>query len=312
MTTAQTAYADILATKRILYLPSCVVVEMMAHLYSEIFAINKAGAMNKHVPEILQRLRTMRENLRATAEAYGKAHISLFIGDWKEDKLRARRLFFNIMSQLGFLAGMVGYEERNLLYDAIEGMTKEWVELDRVMDARATRKDCHTICRYFRNRKPDSWKQTMANIILTLDEEAEYREDDDHLILICFERMKILLLATIGDLERRKGTPGKFNPDRLIAVSDQEVQFSCPTCLELTDSLGAQAVGSDYPDSSYAAAILGLRGAACRMRPRSVRARASLMADDSNDASKSKRQSRMQWLREALGMDKGDKEMSLR
>ncbi len=291
-------FAALLKGRRIHYMPTCVIVEMMTRLYSDIFAIAHAGIMNRAVPTIVQRLGGMRDNLLATAAAYRAEATRFFTGDWREDKLRARRVFHNIMLQLKYCAGMIGREERRDLYDAVVGMTAEWIALDRVLDAAAARKGGHRICRYFRNCKPDSWKQTMANVILTLDEDAEYGRGDS-LVLLCFERMKRLLLATIDGMERRRGTPGKFNPDRILAVSGEDVPFSCLTCLELTDSLGTQAMDADYPASLTAEGILSPKKQSGVLRPRPRYADGAAARAASPKAGK---QGTLEWLRSALGI----------
>lgn len=295
MTPEQNAYAEILLTKKILYMPSCVVVEMMAKLYSQIFAINKAGVMNGSVPELLRLLRRMRANLRATAEAYGNAHIRFFVSEWKDDRLRARKIVINTMAHLRFLAGMIAYEERGQIQEAIEGMTSAWTELDRVMDAKAGRKNSDTVCRYFCNRAPENWKVAMANNVLTLEEdEGNQAEDSGCLVLICFGKIKRSLVTAIEAIERRQGHPGRFNPDRILAVSDEDVLFSCPTCLEMAGSVGKQV---EYSEAAYADALLGLRGATCAIRPRFRQ-----VARGEVPKKAKKRHTTMQWLREALGL----------
>ncbi len=263
------AFADSLRKTNVLSLPSCVIVEMMTHLYSQIFAINLSGDLADAARRILPLLARMRENLRAAGEAYA-SRIRFFVGDWNDDKIRARRQFFNIMSRLGSVSSMVGHDDRDRLYGEIEGLTEEWIALDRTMDAQAKGAKCDSVCRYFRNRNPSTWRQTMANIILTLDEEAEYGEGQ-HLVLLCYDKMRRLLLSTIDATERKRGRPGRFRADRIIAVSDGNVPFSCPTCLEMADIDGSGEVDEKYPEEVYARTILRMEGASCPMRPKAVR-----------------------------------------
>ncbi len=297
-------YAGLLTEKRVLYIPSCVIVEMMTSLYSEIFSITLAGDLHNVVPNLLARMRRLQRNLKATAEAYGQGGeegAKLFPGDWHEDKLRARRVFFNIMSHLGYITRMVRHADRELLYEAVEGLTADWIALDRVMDEKSKKRNCGcSFCKYFRNSTSETWKQAMANVILTLDEDADY-SGTEHLILICFERTRRLLLGAIDVIERRQGTPGRFKPNRILAVSEEDVVFSCPTCLELTDSLGTQVVDDEYPDSSYAENILRMKGAFCPMRPRPKRfRRADLLPDGTLQQPKPQKYTTLQRLKAAL------------
>jgi hypothetical protein len=258
--------------------------------------------MNSIVPELLELLDRMRVNLRVTAEAYSRPNINFFGGDWKEDKLRARRIFFNIMSHLDYLSGMVGYEERGELYKAAEAMTAEWIALDTAMDEKAKEKKGHTVCKYFRNRHPVSWKQSMADTILTLDEDAKYAGEDDFLVLLCFEKIKLLLLSAIEKSRWRKKIPGKFNADRILVISQEDVPFNCTTCLEMTDSAGTQVPEGEYPSGSFAEIIHAMRGSSCPMRPRPKRVRPEDMvaAEVEKTHVPQKKHTTMQWLRDAL------------
>lgn len=239
MTTAvKSDYVDIIRNKKILYMPSCLVVEMMTKLYSQVSLINLSGNLHSVVPDLLILLRRLNRNLHATAEAYRDARIKFFIGDWREDKLRARRLFFNLMSRLGYLSELVGAVERRLIYKTIEDMGNEWALLDRIMESRCaetgTGKSCGT-CRYFRCQDPKGWRQVMANVVLYLDAVTEYPDDDTYLLLLCYKRIRTQLLQEIGSAESKTGAARKFSPERILCVSDEDFPITCPNCSCLTD-----------------------------------------------------------------------------
>ena len=275
MTRLRNDYANTLTEKRILYMPSCIIVEMLTKLYGQVATINLSGNLHNVTPDLLILLRRMQHNLRVTAEAYEQSRIRFFLGDWRDDKLRARKLFFNIMSRLGYVSELLEHVERNMLFAAIEGMTAEWTALDRIMDAKAEGDGgggACAACRYFRDCNTETWKQTMADIVLGLDGEADYGEAD-HLILLCYGRVKQFLLSAIKDIERRNGTPGKFNPDRIAVVSKENVRMSCPKCSAMTASIrkdGTQVIEDHYPYSAYAGDAAGKHGASSppRRRPR--------------------------------------------
>lgn len=233
-------YANILNQKRILYVPSCLIVEMMTRLYSQVSTVNLTGTMHHVVPDLLVLLRRLGANLRTTAKAYQEKRIRFFIGDWRDDKLRARKLFFNVMSRLGYISELLAPIERKIIYQAVEKLTEEWLRLDEIMESRAAeRKTCTgscDTCRYFRSEHPGNWRQIMANIILALDAENE-REDDTYLILLCYKRVKMHLVKAIEESERRNSVVEKFNPDRILVVSNEDLSITCPTCTLMTDSL---------------------------------------------------------------------------
>lgn len=250
MTRSRNDYADTLAENRILFVPSCIFVEMMTRLHGQIAAVGMAGDPRGVTPNLLILLRRMRHNLRATSEAYELRRIRSFIGDWREEKLRARKLFFHIMSRLGHISELLEPVEKNMLYAAIEEITSEWAALDRVMSGTAdgARGGACGACRHFRNFNPAARKRTMANAILALDETAE-RGDGDRLLLICYERVRTQLLAAIAGIERRRNAKTRFDPERIVAVSGENVAVSCPTCATMADAGG---VGDARPHAGGA------------------------------------------------------------
>lgn len=233
-------YANILNQKRILYMPSCLIIEMMTRLYSQVSTVNLTGNVHHVVPDLLVLLRRLGANLRTTSHAYRESRIKFFLGDWRGDKLRARKLLFNIMSRLGYISELLAPVERKIIYQSVERLTDEWMRLDAIMETQTLERKacpggCET-CRYFRSEHPDNWRHIMANIILSLDAECEYGENV-HLILLCYKRVKSQLLKAIEDIERRNGSGPRFSPDKILVVSNEDFTISCPTCTQMTDSL---------------------------------------------------------------------------
>lgn len=268
MTVMQSNYAKILQDNKILYLPSCVVVEMMTKLFSQVSQINLSGNLHDMVPDLLVLLRRMSHDLHITAEAYNQSRIKFFIGDWKDDKLRARKLFFNLMSRLGYISELLGAVEKALLYRAIEEMSREWSELDRIMEQKAGEKATRTgvkgeTCRYFKSENPDSWRQVMAQAIMELDEDAGPQEDDTYLLLLCYRRVKVALLRVIETMEVRKGVKTRFSPDKILVVHTEDFPISCPNCalmageLQQNQNVGPACEG--YGDCGRKPTVVGRR-----------------------------------------------------
>lgn len=295
---AQSDYAGMLSTKRFLYMPSCVIVERMTQLYSGIFSIAQTGVVSGAAPLIIDMMEALREDLRVTSCMYRQPRMHFFYLDWREEKVRARRAFHNTMAQLRYVARMIGHGERKELYRAVEGLAAEWMELDRTLDAKAAKRGGHTVCRNFRHKSPENWAQKMAGILLTIDEDDESREGDG-LILLCSGKVKRSLVAAASGIAQRLGK--KFDPDRILVVSDEDCGCSCPTCLEMADSLGAQAPDGPYPTSLYAESILLLKGAACAFTPR--RAPSDTVARAQTAKPKRRKGTTIQWIRRAMGWD---------
>lgn len=256
MAAIRSGYANILNENRIQYMPSCLIVEMMTKLYSQVSTINISGNVHNVVPDLLILLRRLTFNLKTTADAYQESRIKFFIGDWKQDKLRARKLFFNLMSRLGYMSELLGAVEKKLLFKAIEEMTAEWTSLDQIMENKCRERrcaaDCDT-CRYFRSDSPNGWHGIMAKNILDLDSRADYGSVT-HLLLVCYDRVRRSLLQAIEEVERKTGATGKFAPEKILSVSNEEVPISCPTCSVMTDTIrkgNTEIIRRNY-DPSYA------------------------------------------------------------
>lgn len=240
MTAIRSSYADILNDYKILYVPSCLVVEMMTRLYSQVSMVSLSGGVQNVVPDLLILLRRLTHSLKTTADAYESERIRFFIGDWKSDKLRARKLFFNLMSRLGYISELLGAVEKNLLFKSIEEMTVQWSALDRIMEDKCDLGKCREscrLCRYFRSDSPENWQMVMAKIILDLDASAEYPDADTYLILLCYDRIGKTFARAIDTLQRRKTVARRFSPSRILCVSGEDVAVNCAKCGQTSNSL---------------------------------------------------------------------------
>lgn len=256
MTAIRSSYADILEKCKILYVPSCLVVEMMTRLYSQVSTINISAGVQNVVPDLLILLRRLTHGLKVTADAYENERIRFFIGDWKSDKLRARKLFFNLMSRLGYMSELLGAVDKNLLYKSIEEMTAQWSALDRIMQDKCDVNNCNSgcyLCRYFRSDSEDNWQNVMAKIILDLDANAEYPDADTYLILLCYERIGKSFTKAIETLQRRNTVARRFSPSRILCVSNEEFPMTCPKCGRMTETFrrgATDVIHREYAQSS--------------------------------------------------------------
>lgn len=276
MTALRNSYAEIITDCKILYVPSCLVVEMLTKLYSQVSRINLAGCAHSVVPDLLVLLRRLSHSLKATAEAYEEKRIRFFIGDWKDDKLRARKLFFNLMSRLGYLCELFGTAERNMLYGSIEEMCAEWTALDRIME-----KACEPgedagrclICRYFRSDSSENWRTVMARTILELDAAAEYPDEETYLILLCYERVGKAFVRAIETMRRRGTTAHSFSPERILCISNEELPINCPKCGRMTENLRQGVTEVIHKDYAEARAVPGRKSRGAVARPVALRGR---------------------------------------
>lgn len=257
MTHLRNDYAAMLTEKRILYVPSCMIVEMLTKLSAQIATINLSGSLHTVTPDLLILLRRMRDNLRVTADAYAESRIRHLIGDWSDDKRRARKLFFNIMSDLGYISELLERVERNMLFSAIEGVTAEWAALDRLVDAKAEERKSPAggIRSAYCDCDDGGWRREMARSLAALHGAMEYHGGGDSLIILCNARVARLLADAVGD-ELRGGEPAsRFETERILSVSRDAHPGLCRKC----SARGSGDTAAGIPPS--------LRGVSCPVRP---------------------------------------------
>ncbi len=240
MTRLRNDYASTLMEKRILYVPSCLIVEMLSKLSEQIATINLTGSLHNVTPDLLILLRRMQRNLRVTSEAYAASRIRYFIGDWNDDKLRARKMFFNIMSSLGYISELLERVERNMLFAAIEGVTAEWTSLCSLVAAKAAERKCQagSLCSAYCNCNAEVWRRAMAESLVPIHDTTDYSKVDC-LLLLCHSHAKRQIIAEVEKNLNEDGGAEPFSSDRILAVSKDKSLTVCRKCAE-TERTGAK------------------------------------------------------------------------
>lgn len=237
----QSNYAAILENNTILHMPTCLVVEMMMRLYSKVSLCNMSGARRNIAAATLGLLRRLTHNVNETVRAYAESRIRNFLGDWAVDRKRARKVFFNLLSRLGYICELVEPDDRRLLFGAVEDMNAAWLRLDSVMEEqgreRACGKNACVVNRHFRSEHPLIWKEMMASTLLELNAADDGSEPGTVLVLLCYRRIRSNLLRTVEELEKRNGFAIGLDADRVLCLSNEDMTISCPKCVMMTDSL---------------------------------------------------------------------------
>lgn len=211
-------YVKTLSSGKILYMPSCLVVEMMAKLYASVSSISICDDICRIAPDLMALLGRMTGCLAATSDAIREGRIRKLVGDWRADKARARRLFLGIMSRLGYLRELIGEHGRRVLRDSLEEMTAAWNELDRIIQDCArngeTLDACEN-CGTFRCEQACCWRNALTEIAA----DPDGTNPDTAVLLICYGqvRTKVLRLAPV-------------KPERVVCIANDGRPLSCRSC----------------------------------------------------------------------------------
>ncbi len=242
MSVLKSDLAAVLKNNHILFIPSCVIVSMLAEFYSRVSTIGPAALAKGAAKNLAILLRRLAANLQSAADAYGSSRARFFSGDWREDRLRARALYFNLVARLGYLGGFLEAAERDLMRRIVGDMHRSWAALEDAM-----KKDCGACgtggsekcsCRYFRSTHPACWRSIMARTVMAMHNETAGDRPDTILILLCYTRVKAHILRELSKLECQKTVPGeRFSPGRILCLSEDDRGITCPKCLMLTEEL---------------------------------------------------------------------------
>ncbi len=241
MSVLKSDLASVFKSNRIRYFPSCVIVCMLTEFYSQVSAANPDALTGSAFPNLMALLRRLAANLASAAETYAGSETRFFPGDWREDRLRARTIYFNLVSRLGHLVGLMEAAEGSLLRRVVNDMHRAWSALEEAMEGKGASRRIHpeqTCCRYFRSLHPSCWQMVMARIVLALEADTAEERPGTVLLLLCYSRVKAHILKELARLERKNTIRGdRFSPDRILCLSDEDQGLSCPNCMTLTEGL---------------------------------------------------------------------------
>ncbi len=236
--TPENGYVYMLDSNKVVYLPTCLLFHMITNCFTQMSIVNMAGSVVALVSDIPTLISRLADNFLATARASEQNRVMHFPGDWKSDRVRMRNLLNSVISCLGYMGEIVGQADRRKLSGSAERLTQAWGLLARILDGKtvqemqaATKLPCVS---YFRSVNLDTWKQTMALTLLSLDEEVSGKGIGRRLILLCHRRVRTALLKEIEDIERKQHAQTLFSPDKILCVYNDDLPVTCPNCAKMT------------------------------------------------------------------------------
>ncbi len=243
MTAVNSFYLSVLKNKRIVYMPTCLTIERMTKLYSHVSKIQSQADLARQLRGLLFLLYYFTYEVVATCEAYEESRIKFFVGDWKQDRNRARRLFLNLQVRLAYIGDQVDPASRSEILELSEKLGAAWDHMREILDMRSgptTVQDSCSRCRYFRSTNTACWQQIMAKAVLSMGGLEDCRDRDSYLMLMCYNRVKAQLVREIDKLERKYNVNDKFPADKILCISDDDTATGCPNCMTMVDSMNKE------------------------------------------------------------------------
>lgn len=223
--------ALLLENEAFLYLPTCVIIEIMATAYGTLFRIPANGKLSDESLALAATcLQRFLKGLKSASRAYEAGRVKTFMGDWRSDRIKAENIFNHLLTTSAKIYHRSFNPYRYDLGEMIWELKKEWEKFCSILNINGKTK-CEEFYRYFRSSDPSSWQQTMANIILELHANSNYGTPDTHLLLLCNTRIKSHLIRQIETIKKKTSVQIDFDEDRILCVSDMENRMSCPMCL---------------------------------------------------------------------------------
>lgn len=230
-------FSAILKNNSIIFMPSCILVEMVTEVYARVAALTPARMAEGEFADIIGLLERLAGNFSAAAEAVEKANLQFFAGDWRDDCLRVRTLYLNLTSRLWFLGGGLNAAERDMFRQNMDAMHTEWVALVNTLEWRDRENPSgDERCRHFRSVHPSRWQQIMARIILSLDARATERRPGTFLMLLCFQRIRSQIMGEIDKLQKEATTHSEFRAEDILCLSSEYLPITCPKCRMTTET----------------------------------------------------------------------------
>lgn len=231
-------YAALLAGQKIKFVPTCLIMEIMATTHSHLSRLPLHGNLNEEMLSftifVLQRFLN---DVKSTYSAYGFGKVDMFIGDWRNDRSKAGGIFAHLMIKADKTYNRSYRPYRAELAEVIKQIRGEWELLFNLLDEKTMVDRQNTSCRYFHSCDPLAWHKTMANIVLSLSEESRHLPSDTYLLLLCNTRIKRHLIRQVREIEKKNQIKEKFNEDTVICVSDHDIRVTCPACLQFSEAI---------------------------------------------------------------------------
>ncbi len=243
MSASNSYYSALLKKKKIVYMPTCLVIERMTRLYSRISKIQSQMDLASQLKDVMTMLAYFRHDLKCTSAAYAESRIKFFVGDWKQDRLRAKKLFANLQARIAYFGDCVDQKAKARLLDLNEKLGEEWARLGDTLDSRCGStlvQDSSNTCRYFRSTTPNSWQQVMARTLISLGGMEDCSGGDSYLLLLCYTRIKTQLLREIEQVEKKYNLDNKFPAGKILCVSDSDTNINCPRCMTMVECVGRE------------------------------------------------------------------------
>ncbi len=236
-------YARLVEKEQILYVPTCLIIEIMAsaHQFLARVLLNNRLSIDS-TGFVIGIIKSVLSDLRCTCEAYQYGKVRMFLGDWYNDRVKAEQVFNHMILNAERLHQEAAAPHKDSLGETIWKMKNEWIRLCRILDSKmAARSGARqSEPRYFHCFDPSHWETTMAMILLQLHETAAYEGPNARLLLLCYSGIKNSLVNRLKEIQSRSYYSLRFDPERIAVISPEQGCGSCPQCLAYNRGMSRQ------------------------------------------------------------------------
>ncbi len=232
-------YSTLISRKKILHIPTCILIESMATAHGHLAQLLDGKKITEDMLEFTaQTLQRVLVDIKSTRKALSSGDVNTFPGDWRADRYKAAGIFSHLIMKANTIQKNSFSPYRQELEEILWGLKDVWEKLFMMLDGKYGHGFTHTNqADYFHGQIANNWLTNMAKTVMSLNNAAIYDSEDTYLILLCFERIKTQVVDKIRELENKNFIRSKFDRDRIICVSDHKIALAYPKCMKFTEDI---------------------------------------------------------------------------
>ncbi len=234
-------YSTLISKKKILNIPTCILLESMATAHGHLAQVLNGQKVTEDMLEFTSHiLQRALGDIKSTRKALSSGEVNTFPGDWRGDRYKAAGIFSHLIMKGNAIHKNSFAPYRQELEEVLWRLKDVWEKLFMMLDGKyghCITRDQPGQSQYLHGQDGNNWLTNMAKTITSLNNAATYGTEETYLILLCFERIKTQVVEKVRELENKNFIRSRLDQNRIICVSDHKISLACPKCMKFTENI---------------------------------------------------------------------------